>query len=131
MNPGSLVSLDQVLLGVLRAVEHFEEGSMKTNDLKKEILYCASPSRNIAQALQHLGSQPDMRQLLLVMVQMSAEQQRSVCSRIRGTWRELSCLSELRDRNRIRSFIHCTNDEETLPGGLEAAVMGRIACKYI
>ncbi|KEP62561.1 UNVERIFIED_CONTAM: kinase binding protein cgi-121 protein [Hammondia hammondi] len=131
MNPASLVSVDQILLGVLRAVEHFEEGSMKTNDVKKEILYCASPSRNIAQALQHLGLQPDMCQLVLVMVQMSEEQQRRTCSRIKGAWLELAHMSELRDAKRISSFIHCTSDEEKLPGGLEAAVMGRIACKYI
>ncbi|PFH31599.1 putative kinase binding protein [Besnoitia besnoiti] len=131
MNPGSLVAVDQIFLGVLRAAEHFEQGTMKTNDVKKEILYCASPTRNIAQALQHLGMQPNMREVVLVMVQMGEETQREVCSHIRGSWRDVSELGTFCDTKRIRSFIHCSPEEELLPGGLEAAVMGRIACKYV
>ncbi|PHJ25605.1 kinase binding protein [Cystoisospora suis] len=131
MNPGSLVGVDQVLLGVLRAVEHYEDGKMKTNDLRKEILYCASPSRNIAQALRHIGLRPEMPHLVLVMVQMNEDEQKETCSGIHGQWSDLSKLGELTDTQYIKSLVGITEDEAALPGGFPAAVVGRLASKFI
>lgn len=131
MNPASLVGVDQVLLGVLRAVEHFENGKMKTNDLRKEILYCASPSRNIAQALNHIGLRPEMSHLLLVMVQMNRNEQSETCANIQGRWTSLTELAQLTDTQHIKSVVGITEEEAGLPGGFAAAVISRLASKYI
>eukprot|EP01068_Selenidium_serpulae_P008450 Selendium_serpulae@DN4989_c0_g1_i6.p2 len=68
VDPRLVLNTDHVLTAALRAVNNRRLRQMKTHDLRAELLYCLSPSSNIAQSLAHFGFKADSGALLLVCI---------------------------------------------------------------
>eukprot|EP00922_Rhytidocystis_sp_ex-Travisia-forbesii_P055053 GHVS01081540.1.p1 GENE.GHVS01081540.1~~GHVS01081540.1.p1 ORF type:complete len:222 (-),score=35.72 GHVS01081540.1:457-1122(-) len=133
INPQLVVSPFHVLQSITRSLSTRDQNKMKTKSMETEVLYYLSPSKNITECLELFGINDATTQLLFGIVNekqpVSDEQTSRLVDKIDGKPLELSQLEVIRDTERIRKLMGLTNEEASLTGGLESAMLSRVAIK--
>eukprot|EP00386_Alphamonas_edax_P004712 GDKI01014849.1.p1 GENE.GDKI01014849.1~~GDKI01014849.1.p1 ORF type:complete len:176 (-),score=54.46 GDKI01014849.1:29-556(-) len=131
MNAALVTSPFQVLCAVNKALHNQATGKMRTKTLATEILYSMSPSTNITESLKFFGLNPKVTAVLAIALDASEEKQTHIQSVVKGEVCGLGELESLLDRETIMKHAKCGEEEASLPGGLEAALVARGAVKAL
>ncbi|KAF8819165.1 kinase binding protein cgi-121 protein [Cardiosporidium cionae] len=129
VNPACIVSILHIVHAMHRALFNEITHQLRTKSLQTELLFCLSGSANISESLQLFGINKNLTELLLVTLDTTPQQMQQLEELIKGTAATLNKLPQYMDVNLIKKHLNCLDDEMALPGGLEGAMLSRIATK--
>lgn len=137
INPKQIVSLNHVTYAVARAVSSEHDGRKKTKSVETEVLYWLSPYKNISTSLETYSANNDCCEVLMAVafkngLEKTFERIDEIIELVRSHNGELvpvSYLSKISDKAAIKKQLRLSAAEERLSGGLESAMLSRIAVK--
>eukprot|EP01069_Polyplicarium_translucidae_P012707 Polyplicarium_translucidae@DN551_c0_g1_i1.p1 len=129
----TLMSKRHLLHGVLRAIGNETSKKMVTRSLSSEILYSLSANKNISEALKFFGVREDTKAFAVALIDPTDDQVLTFEEAVGGRLVELSdeYLSSFSLTDKIQNHAKILPEEIALRGGLEAAILTRIASKAI
>nr|CAH7726089.1 unnamed protein product [Callosobruchus chinensis] len=125
IKPSLIVDPFQIVVAANKA---FTSEKRTTKTVFTEILFNLSISKNITNSLKTFGIDDSDHNIIVVLVNESAEDNKSICSDIQGEELELACLKDFSDVNAIRK-VYKIDDKEFSNVPLLDSVVSRIAVK--
>eukprot|EP00921_Rhytidocystis_pertsovi_P026174 GHVQ01042248.1.p1 GENE.GHVQ01042248.1~~GHVQ01042248.1.p1 ORF type:complete len:137 (-),score=19.70 GHVQ01042248.1:96-506(-) len=133
-----VVCLWQLYLGVDVALYNKKLNEMNTKSIHAEILYCISPFTQMSSSFKAYGTEgKDCKQLLMVMAYNSKcihhhhQLTDKLLAHMPAQCAPLDDLRNLTNLSLLKKQLKITEEEAGLPGGIESAVINRVATKCI
>mmetsp|Transcript_24817 Transcript_24817/g.58626 ORF Transcript_24817/g.58626 Transcript_24817/m.58626 type:complete len:181 (-) Transcript_24817:28-570(-) len=127
VNASLVVSEFQVLVAASKAIRAWERKQLRTHHVHTELIFSMSGSHNIKDSLNKFGVQDETADVLVAIVDATPEQEAAAMGWVKGTVTDMAQLEANCDVAGITKAFKLTPQELALKGGIESAVVSRIA----
>ncbi|CAG7724810.1 unnamed protein product [Allacma fusca] len=125
LKPKYIVDPFQLSVAITKAIYNQKEGTMKTNNLQSEIIYCLSPSKNISYSLKTFISDDGDTEILIVGNEKLFH---TIRTAIKGEEIPLEQIAKFTNQEAVLE-IYDIDSSELMNSTLLNAVISRISSK--